>query len=202
MTEVEVCNLALSHIGQGVEIQAMDERGAAAEACNAFFEVARKKILRDFTWPFASKKAQSLALVEEFDTDSNSEWAFSYRYPTDCLYFRKIQNGLRARSPDTDTHYEISHDSEGKLILTDFEDPVGDYTVDHGDTNIWPEDFSVALSYLLAHYIAPRLAKGNIMNLKKEMEQMYMKEAMNSVANAKNEQNLDQDPDPEMIRAR
>ncbi len=201
-TAVEICNLALSHIGQGVTIASLSERTAAAQACNDFFETARKKFLRDYKPAFALKRNYSFAEVEEFEDEDNSEWGFSYRWPSDCLAVIKLHSGIRQRSPDTDVPFEQGGDSTEKLILTDEEDAVGDYVLDHDNFTIWHEDSMIALSYLVAHYIAPRLSKGNIIQMKRELWQFYLAEANNAVGNIKNEQTYDEAADPEMIRAR
>src|SRR5665648_440114 len=93
----EICNMALGHLASGKEIANLEtERSAEAIACRRFFDSARDAVLRDFSWPFATK-IKALSLIEE---DPNSEWAYSYRYPTDCLNFRRILSGTRTDTRD------------------------------------------------------------------------------------------------------
>lgn len=85
-SSTEISNMALSHLAISREIAALDtERSQEAQACRRFYETVRKTVLRDYPWPFATKFA-TLALVED---DPNSEWDFSYRYPSDCLNARR-----------------------------------------------------------------------------------------------------------------
>jgi hypothetical protein len=76
--DVDICNLALSHVGVSTEIANLDtERSKEAQACRRFYEPTREEVLRAFAWPFATRFVD-LQLVEE---EPNDEWAYSYRYP-------------------------------------------------------------------------------------------------------------------------
>jgi hypothetical protein len=48
-------------------------------------------VLRDFDWSFA-RRYTTLGLVEE---DPNTDWAYVYRYPSDCLSVRSIVGAMR-----------------------------------------------------------------------------------------------------------
>lgn len=48
---IEICNLALSAIGQGI-INALDEHSPQAEACSLHYESARDAVLREFPGTF------------------------------------------------------------------------------------------------------------------------------------------------------
>ena len=52
-SQVGICNMALSHLGQSKPISSITERSAAARACNRFYDTALEEVLRDFAWPFA-----------------------------------------------------------------------------------------------------------------------------------------------------
>ena len=70
-TETQISNIAISHLGIGLEIQNLEtENSAEAKACRRFYETSRDAVLGDFEWPFATKIIE-LNLVEE---GPNTEW--------------------------------------------------------------------------------------------------------------------------------
>lgn len=198
-SDTEICNLALSHLRVAKEIANLEtERSQEASACRRFYETARDASLRDFAWAFATK-ISTLPLVEE---DPNDEWAYSYRYPTDCLKIRRILSGDRNDTRDTRVPYKIIQDSSGLLILTDKEDAELEYTIRADDPQRYPADYIMALSFRLAAYIAPRVTGGDPFKLGERAMRMYMLEVGMAQGSDLNEEQPDVTPDSEFIRAR
>lgn len=199
MTKTEIANMAVSHTGSGKEIGDLDtERSQEASACRRFYDIARKQTLKDYWWPFTSTTV-ALALVEATPT---AEWAFSYRYPANCLEIRRIPSGIRNDSEQSRTKFKIGRDLTGFLIYTDKEDAEVEFTFDEEDTDRYPADFIMALSLRLAVYIAPRLTAGDPFKMGDRARALYTQEISKAAANAENEENPDQRPDSEFIRAR
>lgn len=198
-SHVEIANMALTHLGNTVEIANFTERTPEAKALNRVYETARKKSLRDFKWPFATVIGEDLGLVE---TAPNIEWAFSYRYPSDCFFFRRILSGTRNEPPDAKVPYRIGRDGTGLLLFTDMSDASAEYTINANDPAKYPEDFALALSYLVAFFAAPRITRGDPFKLRQSLYQLYQSEINNSNANARNEENLDMPPVDDFTRAR
>jgi len=91
-SDTALCNLAISHLGSSSEIANVEtERSKEAAACRRFLSDTKREAFRDLKPPFATV-IETLSLVEE---DPNSEWSFSYRYPTDCSFFLRILSGTR-----------------------------------------------------------------------------------------------------------
>ncbi len=201
---VTVCNLALSFLGVAKEIAALDERGKEAEACNRFYEIARDEMLRGFVWPFA-KKIVTLALVtsSEDDNHPSTEWTYSYRYPSDCLMLRKLQSGVRNDYRQSRVSYELLADDNGTLILTDMVDAVLQYTSTLGQNPArWHADFTMALAFRIAAYIAPRVTGGDPFKMGATAIRFWNASNAKAQANAGNEVQQDQDPDGELTLAR
>lgn len=200
--DVEIANMALSHLGIGVEINNLEtDNTANGRAARRFYGTARDKTLRAFHWPFARRIA-SLALVE---SNPNDEWSYSYRYPTDCLQVRKIQSGVRNETMDSKVPYKIASDSVGLLIFTDKESAVIEYTVKADTPLTFPADFSLAFSYYLAHLMAPRLAGlggQKAVDVGKQAFEFFKYEINDARANAFNEQTDENEPESEFIRGR
>jgi hypothetical protein len=194
-----IANLAISHLGSGKEVTALDtENSDEANACRRFYEEARKKILRDFNWPFATK-IETLVLLE---TTPNNEWAYSYRYPTDCLNIRKIQSGVANETNQSRAAYKIGKDTSGKLIFSNTASAIVEYTEDVSTVELFDPDFVMAFSFLLASYTAARITGGDPFKLGDRAMANYQAALGNARANAVNEEQPDQVVESEFIRGR
>jgi len=190
--------MALGHLGIGKQIASLTEKSAEAAACNRFYEQSRDEVLRDFPWPFATK-ILALGLIEE---DPNDEWDFSYRYPSDCMNFRRILSGTRNDSRQTRVSYRLANDVSGRLIYTDEEDAVGEYTEHVTDTALFPPDFVSTVSMILAAYIAPGLTAGDPFKMGERAIKLYEYQRNKAQGNATNEEQNEEQPDSEFIRER
>jgi hypothetical protein len=195
----EIANMAISHLGLGKEIANLDtEQSKEASACRRFFEVAKEAVLLDYEWSFATKQA-TLNLVEE---DPNDDWAYSYRYPVDCLTIRRIVSGVRNETLSARIPFKIAKDDAGKLIYTDEESAVIEYTEDITDPTYFPSQFIIALSFRLASYIAPRITQGDPFKMKQEMLAQYQLELNQAKKTDMNEEVQDLIPESESILIR
>lgn len=198
-SDTEICNLALSHLGVGKEIASLEtEKSQEASACRRFYDIALDATLRDYPWNFATK-IEALGLVEE---EPNDEWLYSYRYPTDCLFIKRILSGIKNDTRQSRINYRVVSDSAGQLIYSDHENAEIEYTYRVTDSNIYPSDFTMALSYRLAHYIAPRVTAGDPFKLKAEVMHLYVLELSKARSNNSNEEQDAEDAESEFIRAR
>jgi hypothetical protein len=95
-SEVDICNLALGHLGDNATVASLDppEGSAQAEHCARFYPMARDALLELHDWNFATRRAQ-LALVGSAWT----EWLYAYAQPSDCL------NVIAVMSPDANDDY-------------------------------------------------------------------------------------------------
>lgn len=198
-SKTEIANISLAHLGVGKEIANLDtENSAEANTMRRFYDTARDEVLRDFNWSFTTKFA-TLAEVEEDPTD---EWSYSYRYPSDCLKLRRILSGTRNDSRQSRVPYKVAQDSEGLLLYTDMEDAEIEYTVRVEDTSLYPADFTMAFSYKLAFYAAPRLAAGDPFGLGQRCMQLYGMSLAKAANTSLNEEQVEEEPDAQWIRAR
>lgn len=198
-SKVGIVNLALGHLAVGKEIANLEtEKSEEARAGRRFYDVALKVVLRDFPWPFATR-ITALALVEE---EPNTEWGYSYRYPSDCLYFRRILSGLRNDSRQSRAPYRVARDASGLLIFTDQQDAEAEYTILANAPQFYPPDFELALSYYLASLMAPHVTGGDHFKLGERALQLYSLHLSTAQSNAGNEEQAEEEPEAESIRAR
>ncbi|HEV2133799.1 MAG TPA: hypothetical protein VGR47_06005 [Terracidiphilus sp.] len=106
MSEVTICNLALSHLGDTAAVVSISppDPSVQAQLCARFYYFARNALLEMASWSFATKRVQPAELTVETVTDAdgnaNQTWCHSYAMPSDML------NGLAVISPDAPDDYE------------------------------------------------------------------------------------------------
>jgi hypothetical protein len=163
---VQICNMALSHIGSSARVTSLSPPDGSVEAghCATFYDQARTEMLEPGTWRFALKRAD-LASV----TNDSTQWAYAYALPSDCM------RALRVFPVDTpltvfddaintfvaNDQASARFDLEGDVLRTNADDAVLLYTRDVTDTTKFTPSFTSALGYLLASYLAGPIVKGN-----------------------------------------
>lgn len=90
LTAEQICNLALSYVGNREPIDSLNEPTLEAQQCSIHYPAARDVLLSGHWWPFATRH-QTLALLPT----PRSGWAFAYALPTDLLKPRYIFSGAR-----------------------------------------------------------------------------------------------------------
>ncbi len=150
MTETDICNMALSHIGKGV-IQNMEEERENARACKTYYDITRHEVLRSYAWGFAHR-IERLALV----AIELPGYAYAYAYPEKCIQL----NQIRAKDPDrerVEPCIVINTGTSTKVIACDVKNAYADYVYDVKDVAIMDSLFIQAFSRLLAANISMRL---------------------------------------------
>lgn len=216
-SKTDVCNMALSNLKSGIEItNIVTEQSQAAKACRRYYDTIRDEFQSSFAWNF-NKKTADLTLVE---TNPTFVWSFSYTYPTDCLFARRIvsvatddttsftipSNALvvigQTNTPVQDTQNSaIPFEVAGTLIYTNMPSAKLEYSYRHQDEATWPAEISIAMSYALASYIAPRMTDGDPFNMVEKMMALAEKKLNAAKASNGNERMRIQ-PDSEFTRMR
>lgn len=113
-TEIQICNFALSQIGQDV-ISDFDEASPQARACKLFYAQGRDAVLSEIWWNFATAEQ----VLAQTATDP-SEWDYAYALPSDCLIPRYIPPVLPGqKEPFAWAGREIwTHREEATLVYT------------------------------------------------------------------------------------
>jgi hypothetical protein len=156
---VALCNIALGHLAVGTTIAALTEKSKEAEACAQTYPIVRDELLREFPWPFATRRV-ALALIDE---NPSPTWAYRYRAPTDAVAYRGIDTGYGryATTAQSFAQFVVGMDDAGPTIETNYPAATMLYTARVEDPTFYPADFAQALSYRLASMIAPRVTGGD-----------------------------------------
>lgn len=147
MDKVEICNIALNHIGVAT-IERFDEASEPARVCRRCYDYVRQAVLRKFPWTFATRSVQLAALQ-----DVPPNWKYAYRYPADAVCLRMMYNEHFCGLP-RDNQYKIVSDKQGKAIYTNIGNAWIEYTVDVTDADLYDAQFVEAFGWKLAAEIA------------------------------------------------
>lgn len=198
----EIANMALSHLGSSKDIADLDtEASAEATACRRFYATSLRQTLRDFHWPFATKYA-ALGLVATTPSEIDGEWAYSYRYPSDCVKLRRIVSNTRPETRQARVPFQIARDTTGLLVYTNLALAEVEYTYAETSVIRFPDDFVQALSLRIAGYIAPRVTGGDQFKMGQRALQLYVWEIDRARASAGNEEQAHEDPASQLERDR
>jgi|TARA_Y100000310_G_scaffold53909_1_gene49440 hypothetical protein len=164
---VDICNLALGHIGDAAEITSISPPDGSAEAaqCKKFYPIARDELLSEYDWGFAKRRQ----LLAEISGTAPSGWTYWYTIPNPYLVARQ----LTTESYDTPIKYSIeSHSTHGTIVLCDTEDAELWYTTSITDTTKFPAVFTHAMSWLLASYLSLPITRNP--DIKKATYEQYI----------------------------
>jgi hypothetical protein len=179
---VDICNLALSYLGDTATVSSLSPPDGSAQAqhCARFYPIARTSALEMASWDFSTKRS-ILAPVN----NAWAMWRYAYSMPSDAInilgvlpieaaddysetfcqpFPYPLPEGIipSANAIYTPQPYTIEMDSNGlQIILTNVCDAVLRYTYDVSDTTKFSALFTQALAWLLASMLAGPLIKGD-----------------------------------------
>ncbi len=194
-SRVQIWNIALARVGVKQFVVGVDENSDEAAVMKLNHDVAVEKVLSDFPWPFATAYA-TLGLIEE---NPNDDWLYSYRYPYDCVFVRRIlAPEIGKRNPDPPP-FQIGVDNQGRLLYTDRPNAQICYTKMVTDVAFFSVPFIDALSWYLAWCAAPL---SRIPGIVTRMYAMYARAISMASAMDANEQQQQVPLDAEWVMAR
>ena len=197
ISEVDIANMALDHIGEGKSIESLDQPdNEEAAKIRRWYDPSRQQTLEGFDWSFARKR-QDLALSDEPGT---LEWAFRYQYPIDCVAMRRLTNPWGYVPDDIPYTIETHPFRQTKTILTNLEDAEGVYTFNLQNTSLMPMMFVNTFALCLAMNIAYPLTQRR--QLVGDLKQEYAMAVMAASAYSANESQEQQHRDASWVRAR
>lgn len=195
---IEICNRALSNIGNSRSINSLDEASKEAGQCSLHFDACRDAALADFDWNFATKR---VALADT--NNPPPDWQYAYQYPTDCMRITEIMlPGIRNPTAAMRVPYVTGADAAGtgKLIYTDQPAAWLKYVGRVTDVNMFDAIFIEALSWRLAAAInMPLTGSADLGN---NALSMYNRVILSAGSHSLNESQEPQPPVDEFTAAR
>lgn len=151
-SDIEVCNLALDHIGKA-NITSFTENTLEARKCRVHYTPARQAVLAKTDWTFA-RKSQKLAQLTVNDFDD--VWDYAYDMPNDVLTVKRVleSGGI----PNANTPPMPSYIESG-VVYTNVPEARMFYVRDSADVTSWSPLFIDAVALKLAVRLAPSMTR-------------------------------------------
>ena len=195
-TQIDIWNQALSNIGSKVFIQNPNERSVEASVLAIWWKSAVEFVLAAHPWPFATAY-QLLAPLD--DNPTGGDWLYVYRYPSDCIHARRLVTKAGRRDPNPPP-FKIGSDNEGRVIYTDQENALLEYTKEVTEPERFDPNFVDCLAWYLGHKAAPSVSR--MPNMTDFALKQYKVALTNAADKAMNESQQDDPQEAENIRAR
>lgn len=206
---VQICNMALSHIGSEARVLSISPPDGSVEAgyCSTFYDAARTELLEPGTWRF------SLTRVKLAQTNNlSTTWAYAYALPSTCMRPVRVLRagaGLTVFNQDQASVFQPNDDDsapftvEGDVVYTNEPEAVLVFVHDVTDTAKFTPSFKSTLSYLLASYLAGPIVKGvEGLRLGDAMRERAMALADIAAAASANASAVYNEPNPTILAAR
>ena len=155
---VDICNLALSHLGDKAAVSAVfpPDSSRQAQHCNKFYPIARDHLLSVIQPQWAKTSVGPLSAYGTAPT----EWIYQFSYPTKCIVPVTVtQEGFT--TPEAFEIGVASDTDDTRVILTNVSNPMLKMVRKVEDTTKFDPLFVNALSFLLAAYLAGPISRGN-----------------------------------------
>lgn len=195
-----LANMAIAHCGISqtiTNIDATDETTTEADQFNIFYPTVLQAVYTKYKPDFPVKQA-TLSLIQE---NPNLTWSYEYQYPSDCLVALGLTDGSRL-GVDTfaELPYVVANNGSDKVIWTN-EDTISlDYLSDFTVLEKVGAEFALALSYIIAGYIAPSITENR--NSGFQLRKQGEMDMMIAMAGIRNERGDGAQADAECIRGR
>lgn len=136
-SDVDICNLALLHLG-AEPITALTDGSAQAAVCNAVYPTLRDTYLASFPWAFATEKG---TLLTADAANPPTEWHYRFKVPPGFLTLLRIH--------DTGWDIPFAFAADGYLFANQQSNVYVDYIrfVSEGE---YPDHFVQAFGWHLA----------------------------------------------------
>lgn len=177
--DVDICNLALSYLGDEATVASISPPEGSAQAghCARFYPMARDQLLEMHSWGFATTRI-ALAAV----TNPSSTWQYAYAGPSDAVNYLEVLDAAALDEYTIGTQmantiygaaniglsnyvpqpFEVEEDANGNdIILTNQQNAVLRYTRTFVDAAKYSPLFTEALARLLASKLAGPILKGS-----------------------------------------
>lgn len=186
VAEVDICNLALSHLGDVATVTSLSppEGSAQAQHCAVFYPIARDSLLEMHDWCFAKVQIEPAARQRGY-----RGWRFVYAKPAMAVRVLSVKRkDCSADGSGASVPFACEAQDDGsEVILCNEADVMVCYTALVVDASRYPPLFVLALSWHLAGMLAGPILKGDVGAAQAQrcvaMAQAYLEKAAASDAN-------------------
>lgn len=149
---VDIANMALGHIGKSSVLNLSETSAEAREVNFWFSKVVNVAKLRS-PWTFD----RTLFTLASLDNDYEERWSYKFDLPSSLV---KIVRVIPRVDPHgTSNMKPVPYQRMGGALYTNEREAKVDGVNANVNPSNWPDDFALAVSFLLAARIAPRLTR-------------------------------------------
>lgn len=163
--EIEICNLALAHIGDKASVTSLNPSDGShqADLCARYYPLARDLCLERHRWDFTIRQSALVAL----SSSGRKDWEYAYELPSNfagviaVIPKDSLDDQIRESTKIPQPYaIELSADYE-RVIYCNLEDAVIRYQARVTDSSKFSQMFVYAVSWQLASMLAGALIKGD-----------------------------------------
>lgn len=159
-SEVQICNLALSNIGDKANVSSISPPDPTVQAghCSRFYPHARDIVQEQGDWTFCKTRIALASVANPL----SASWGFAYSLPNEHLRAIKILYP-NAVDESAGQDFVLETNAAGQFELyTNVDDACLVYVKREVDTGRFSAMFVDTLSWLLASYLAGPILKGKV----------------------------------------
>tara|TARA_S200002703_G_scaffold142468_1_gene134861 strand:- start:9460 stop:12714 length:3255 start_codon:yes stop_codon:yes gene_type:complete len=163
--EIEICNLALAHIGDKASVTSLNPSDGShqADLCARYYPLARDLCLERHRWDFTIRQSALVALT----SSGRKDWEYGYELPSNfagviaVIPKDSLDDQIRESTKIPQPYaIELSADYE-RVIYCNLQDAVIRYQAKVTDSSKFSQMFVYAVSWQLASMLAGALIKGD-----------------------------------------
>jgi hypothetical protein len=171
-TKVQIYNLALSALLLTKEIEEIDtDTSNEVRILNLHWNLAFESTMQDLNLNSIKSKIP-LELIEELDDTYN--WTYAYRYPSNCIFLKRLVSCARVDSIRTAIDKEIGEYEGEKAVFTDEVEAVAECITNNFPITMLNPMAALAVAYKLAMLSAPLITGKGARALKESLKLDYV----------------------------
>jgi len=200
-SKAEIYNLALGALLLNRQVLNTEtDKSNQVKVLNIHYPVALNTTLSDLNLTSTAVQVTA-ALVAE---DPNDLWLYAYKYPDNCVLFRRLQSPVVKDNPSTFLPKQVGIHEGVKVIFTNQLDAVIEYIPKDVILSHLSAAAGLALAYKLAVLSAPLIVGKGADTLRKSITTMYVVQKAEAQEKDRNENFVYDDPEveSEFVQAR
>jgi hypothetical protein len=200
-SKAQIFNLALGALLLTKKISNTDDdTSTECQTLNTFWPAAFGSTLADLDLDCTSVQKE----LELITADPNDLWLYAYKYPSDCAFFRRIQNCDLKDTSDNQIPRKVGTHNGKKVVFTNEESAIGEYISNGLNLNVLSAEAGLAVAYKLAILSSPLIVGKGALALRKELKDSYILAKAEAQETDRNENaNFESEAErSELVRAR
>lgn len=170
-TKAKIYNLALGALLLSRQITDTEtDKSNEAKVLNTHYDTALRSTLEDLNLDSTATQI-NLELIEE---SPNTLWNFSYKYPTNCAFLRRIQSIVKMDNRSTHIEKRVAIKDGKKCIFTNEMNAIAEYISSDVPISTLSANAGLAVAYKLAMLSAPLITGKGSQKLMEAIQKQYI----------------------------